>query len=230
MDYRGDLRVDAKFVRVLLLERALKGYGPPKCVTLFAGRKAEVSCDYVVLHDAQVCSITVWLTSSSTGGTPQADGDGLDIHPEEVWGWGWGIRSSLWETLHAALAAQLPRRSGEPPRTVLPPETPLWYSRGSEVRHVIVELQLLTRSITAEKRWAADKQLAADAVKLVNAALPDGCDARGRPTLSPDEILAAVQAEQQGGPPAADPQPLAAGAAGPAGDGGAGTGMLLQCS
>jgi hypothetical protein len=67
--------------------------------------------------------------------------------------------------------------------------------------------------MTTEARRAADKHLGANAVELVNAALPDGCSAIGTPILSPDEILAAVQAEQQGGPPAADPQPPAAAAA-----------------
>lgn len=44
-----------------------------------------------------------------------------------------------------------------------------------------------------EERQAADRQLAADAVKLVNAALPDGCRADGAPRLSPREILAACK-------------------------------------
>jgi hypothetical protein len=43
MDYRGDLRIDAKFVRVLLLERVLGGHEPPPHVRLFASLDAEVS-------------------------------------------------------------------------------------------------------------------------------------------------------------------------------------------
>jgi hypothetical protein len=73
------------------------------------------------------CQHVSWCTSTCHGVPLQVRGEGTYTYPDAYYGWGWGIRSKMWETLNAAL-----RRSVGPACTKLPPETSLWYSRGRE--------------------------------------------------------------------------------------------------
>ena len=151
---------------------------------------------------------------------PQAAGKGTSADREaQDTAWGWGILpmqcAPISEELCTGLAELPPHHSEKGPR--LPPGTWLHISPGSEEGRIIVQL--------APDMSADDEaQLHATAVELLNAALPGGCTATGAPRWSPDEMLAAVQAEQQGGPQAAEPQPLAAASAEPAG----GTGTVIS--
>jgi hypothetical protein len=155
---------------------------------------------------------------------PQAAGKGTDAQREaQDTAWVWGLSPVQWapisEELCTGLAELPPHHSMQGPR--LPPGTWLRVSAGSSEGDIVVQL--------APDMSADDEaQLHATAVELLNAALPGGCTATGAPNLPPREMLAAVQAEQQGGPPAVDPQPPAAGSAGPTGPEGAGTDALLR--
>ena len=141
------------------------------------------------------------------------------------------MAGSQWETVRAKLILQLQlqRGSKDAPRSKLPASklpsgTQLWLSTGSKEGNIIVQLrQPPPRNMPDEEVRAIDEQLAADAVQLVNAALPAGRSATGRPKRPPRKRLAAVQAEWQGGLPAAEPQPVAKAPAAPVGIGSAGT-------
>ena len=144
---------------------------------------------------------------------PQAAGKGTVVHhASQDATWGWGISPVQWapisEELCTGLAELPPHHSKKGPR--LPPGIWLRVSAGSGEDHIIVQL--------APDMSADDEaQLHADAVELLNAALQGGRTVTGAPILPPRELLAAVQAEQQGGPPAVDPQPPAVPSAGATG-------------
>jgi hypothetical protein len=156
----------------------------------------------------------------------QAAGKGTAAHREaQDTTWGWDISPVQWapisEELCTGLAELPPHHSKNGPR--LPPGTWLRVSAGSEDSHIIVQL---APDLLPEH----EAQLAADAVELLNAALPGGCTATGEPNLPPREMLAAVRAEQQGDLPVAEPQLPAAAAARLAGIAGPGNPAALPCA
>lgn len=135
--------------------------------------------------------------------------------------WALRIAESQWRPVRAALAAH--QTSSE-----LPIDPRLWLSAGSTEGHI-------TFKLTPQPDELPDgfqtRQLShyASAIELLNAALPGGCTAEGVPNLPPHEMLAAVQAEQQGGLPVAQPQLPAAVAARLASLGGEGEHASLLC-
>lgn len=113
--------------------------------------------------------------------------------------------------------------------TELPSGTLLWLSTGSKEGDILVQLrQPLPSDMSAGEVPALDEQLATEAVALVNAALPAGRSATGKPEWLLRKRLTQVQAERQGGLPAAAPQTSAAPPAGPAGFDGTGIAMSRQ--
>jgi hypothetical protein len=119
--------------------------------------------------------------------SPQAEGDGHPFERDSNKHCGWHISRWWWKPVSAALAAQLPQHSNGKQLSELPQGTRLRLSAGSNSGRIMVCL-----APPQDPDMPSDDQLAADAVELLSAAVPGGCNAHCMPRIAAGTASAAV--------------------------------------